>query len=85
MTTPVGDRGAFVDAIVAICTTHAALHRLFDLGPLDSPWSYPENLPLGTVGAEIEVGSLVDGWGYVHLFDAATLEELDTFAIPANP
>ena len=32
--------------------------------------------------AEIEVGSIFDGWGYVHLFDAATLEELDTFAIP---
>ncbi len=26
--------------------------------------------------------SQFDGWGYVHLFDAATLEDLDTFAIP---
>lgn len=23
-----------------------------------------------------------NGWGYVHLFDAQTLEEIDTFAIP---
>jgi hypothetical protein len=74
--------GAFVDVIVAVCTTHAAFHRLFDLAPLDPPWTYPEDLPLGTVGADIEVGSIFDGWGYVHLFDAATLEELDTFAIP---
>jgi hypothetical protein len=28
------------------------------------------------------VGSIFDGWGYVHLLDANTLEELDTFAIP---
>jgi hypothetical protein len=66
---------------VAVCTTHAAFHRLFDLAPLDPPWTYPENLAIGTIGAEIEVGSIFDGWGYVHLFDAATLEELDTFAI----
>lgn len=74
--------GAFVDEIVAICTTHAAFHRLFGLAALDAPWSYPENLPLGTIGADIEVGSIFDGWGYVHLFDAKSLEELDTYAIP---
>lgn len=74
--------GAFVDEIVAVCTTHATFHRLFNLEPLDAPWTYPENLPIGTIGAEIEVGSIFDGWGYVHLFDATTLEELDTYAIP---
>ena len=74
--------GAFVDVIVAVCTTHEALHRLFDLAPFDvASWSYPEALAIGTIGAEIEVGSIFDGWGYVHLFDAMTLEELDTFAI----
>src|SRR5215207_6372522 len=80
--------GAFVDEIVAVCTTHAAFHRLFGLEPLDPPWSYPEDLAIGTIGAEIEVGSIFDGWGYVHLFGvsigetSATLTELDTFAIP---
>ena len=74
--------GAFVDSIVAVCTTHDALHRVFDLAPFDqASWSYPEDLPLGTVGADINVGSIFDGWGYVHLFDAATRAELDTFAI----
>jgi hypothetical protein len=73
--------GGFVDEIVGVCTTHAAFHRLFDLAPLDAPWTYPENLALGSIGAEIEVGSLFDGWGYVHLFDAETMEELDTYAI----
>ncbi|GAB5080426.1 LVIVD repeat-containing protein [Arthrobacter sp. AD-310] len=74
--------GAFVDEIVAVCTTHAAFHRLFDLAPLDAPWTYPEDLAVGTTGAEIEVGSIFDGWGYVHLLDATTLEDLDTYAIP---
>src|ERR687898_35391 len=74
--------GAFVDEIVAVCTTHAAFHRLFGLEPLDPPWTYPENLAIGTIGEEIEVGSIFDGWGYVWLLDAQTLEPLDTYAIP---
>jgi hypothetical protein len=74
--------GAFVDEIVAVCTTHAAFHRLFGLEPLDAPWSYPENIAIGTIGEEIEVGSIFDGWGYVWLLDAETLEPIDTFAIP---
>jgi hypothetical protein len=73
--------GAFVDEIVAVCTTHATFHRLFGLEPVDGPWSYPENLAIGTIGEEIEVGSIFDGWGYVWLLDAETLEPLDTFAI----
>jgi hypothetical protein len=74
--------GAFVDEIVAVCTTHEAFHKLFGLDPVEGPWTYPENLAIGTIGERIEVGSLFDGWGYVHLFDAETLEELDTYAIP---
>ena len=40
-------------------------------------------IPIGTVGDPItDVGSVFDGWGYVHLYDATTLAELDTFVIP---
>ncbi|OFI37108.1 hypothetical protein BIU82_08340 [Arthrobacter sp. SW1] len=75
--------GAFVDSIVAVCTTHEAFHKLFNLEPLDpAQWSYPENLAIGAIGDRIRVGSIFDGWGYVHLFDTATLQELDTYAIP---
>jgi hypothetical protein len=74
--------GAFVDPIVAVCTTHDAFHKLFNLEPFDPAlWSYPEDLAIGTIGERVEVGSLFDGWGYVHLFDAETMEELDTYAI----
>jgi hypothetical protein len=74
--------GAFVDPIVAVCTTHEAFHKLFNLPPFDpAQWSYPENLAIGTIGERIEVGSVFDGWGYVHLYDRVTLQELDTYAI----
>jgi hypothetical protein len=64
----------------ALCVGHRAMHELFDVAP---SYEYPEDMPpLGTVGDYVEVTSQFDGWGYVHLFDAATLEELDTFAIP---
>jgi hypothetical protein len=44
----------------------------------------PEQLPvaLGTLGDTLTFTSEFDGWGYVHLFDAATMAELDTYAIP---
>src|SRR5918993_1671062 len=74
--------GAFVDVVVAICIGHDIFHRLFNLEPVDGPYTYPEDLAIGTIGERIRGGSIFDGWGYVHLFDAATLEELDTFAIP---
>jgi len=71
--------GAFVDLIVGICTTHEAFHRLFNT-PVS--YTYPEPPAIGAIGERIEVNSVFDGWGYVHLFDATTLAELDTFAIP---
>jgi len=47
----------------------------------DNPELAP--IPIGTVGDPItDVGATFDGWGYVHLIDAETLELLDTFAIP---
>ena len=71
--------GAFVDVIVAVCTTHTAFHKLFGT-PVS--FTYPELPAIGAIGARIEVTATFDGWGYVHLFDASTLEDLDTYAIP---
>ena len=36
----------------------------------------------GTAGPAIEIGPEFDGWGYAHLYDAKTSEEIDAFAIP---
>lgn len=79
--------GAFPahEPIVTVCTTHTAYHHMFNTAPsFELPYpDEPNNEPdIGTLGERIEVGSIFDGWGYVHLFDAGTFAELDTFAIP---
>jgi hypothetical protein len=43
------------------------------------------DLPVGTVGDTVTgVSSEFDGWGYVRLFDASNLNELDQYAIPES-
>jgi hypothetical protein len=79
-----GGQGHLFDIqISGLCIGHRAMHELFDdANPADN-FTYPETAPaVGAVGDNISVGTQFDGWGYVHLFDAATGEELDTFAIP---
>ena len=69
--------------ISALCIGHRAMHEFFDAAPLYDLDDYPEAVPeIGTIGDTITLTSQFDGWGYVHLFDAATLEDLDTYAIP---
>jgi PA domain len=36
----------------------------------------------GTTGEQVRATSRFDGWGYIHLFDARTLREIDTYAVP---
>ncbi|MGH2527768.1 MAG: LVIVD repeat-containing protein [Actinomycetota bacterium] len=81
--------GAFPahEPIVTVCTTHTAMHHMFNTTPsFELPYDHsdsPDNEPaIGTLGERVEVGSIFDGWGYVHLYDANTMAELDTFAIP---
>ncbi len=79
-----GGQGHIFDIqISALCIGHRAMHELFDDPNAADNFTYPESVPaIGTIGDEITVTTQFDGWGYVHLFDAATLEDLDTFAIP---
>lgn len=79
-----GSQGHTFDIqISAICVGHRAMHELFDDPNAADNFTYPESVPaIGTVGDKVTVTTQFDGWGYVHLFDAATLQDLDTFAIP---
>lgn len=70
--------GAFVDEIVAACTTHEAFHLMFNT-PVT--FTYPEPPVIGAVGERISVGSVFDGWGYVRLLDRKTMEQIDAYAI----
>jgi hypothetical protein len=69
-----------------VCIGHRAMHLLFDDPPAYAP---PEgyvaggDLPaIGTRGASVRATPTFDGWGYVHLHDARTLANIDTYAIP---
>ena len=79
-----GGQGHIFDIqISALCIGHRAMHELFDDPDAADNFTYPESVPaIGTLGDRITVTTEFDGWGYVHLFDAATLQDLDTYAIP---
>ena len=79
-----GGMGHFFDVqISALCVGHRAMHELFNDPNAADNFTYPESYPtVGALGDTLTLTSAFDGWGYVHLFDAATGEELDTFAIP---
>jgi hypothetical protein len=40
------------------------------------------DLTLGQAGEPISVSGEFDGWGYIHLFDAQSLRDIDTYAVP---
>ncbi len=81
--------GAFPgdEQIVAVCTTHTAFHEMFGRTP-DFTVPYPLGDPgdlepdIAEIGEEVEATAIFDGWGYVHLFDAGSFQEVDTFAVP---
>ena len=39
-------------------------------------------IELGAAGDTLTFRSYFDGWGYVHLFENGTMEEVDTYAVP---
>jgi hypothetical protein len=76
--------------IFALCIGHRAMHELFGR-EADYTFPYPVGDPddlepnPGDLGvAKVSATALFDGWGYVHLYDADTLEEIDTYAIPES-
>ncbi len=42
----------------------------------------PAPIALGAKGDTLTFSSYFDGWGYVHLYEAGTMKELSTYAIP---
>jgi hypothetical protein len=64
-----------------MCIGHRAMHQLFGDDP-DYSIPYAGTEPaIGAIGETVTAKAEFDGWGYVHLYDAATGEELDTYAI----
>lgn len=81
-----GGQGSPVDGTAAgLCIGHRAMHLLFndpvEFEPVTGATS-PDMPPAGTLGERIRAASVFDGWGYLHLIDTETLEEVDAFAPP---
>lgn len=77
------------EALPVVFLGREAGYGLFDLTTFDldaclaGDGSVVSGIAVGTVGDVItSVTSAFDGWGYVRLFDAATLGELDQYAVP---
>jgi hypothetical protein len=69
----------FEVTINAACIGHRAFHLLFDTEPgFDDT---EEAVEPGDLGRNVTITTVFDGWGYVHLYDAETLEEIDTYAV----
>jgi hypothetical protein len=77
-----GSQGhVFTPTIPAVCIGHRAMHLLFGDAP-DYSVPYTGTEPaIGAVGQQVTMKAAFDGWGYVHLYDAVTGDELDTYAI----
>jgi hypothetical protein len=72
----------------AVCTGHRAMHLLFNDTPEYAPGesaTFPPGgdiLPIGRLGERVRAEAQFDGWGYVRLLDARTLQEIDAYAVP---
>jgi hypothetical protein len=77
-----GQGHAYDKTAPAVCIGHRAMHLLFNDAPVyEVPYAGSEPA-IGTVGENVSFTPTFDGWGYVHLFDAATGAGLDTYAVP---
>ncbi len=76
-----GQGHEFEIKIPAVCIGHRAMHLLVGDEPsYEIPYAGSEP-PIGALGEAVSATPEFDGWGYVHLFDASTMAELDTYAI----
>jgi hypothetical protein len=65
-----------------ICIGHRGMHLLFDDEPNYSGGEFVDLPAVGTLGHDLSaLGGVFDGWGYVHLINAQTLEEIDAYAV----
>ncbi|MFE7844121.1 PA domain-containing protein [Microbacterium sp. NPDC057407] len=40
--------------------------------------------PVGGTGQSVDISAVFDGWGYVHLFDAETMQDVDQYWVPES-
>ncbi len=60
------------------------MRRVDALGPEGAISASTTSGAFGTAGPNVSVSNLFDGWGYTHLYDAKTSQEIDAYAIPES-
>ena len=80
--------GGYPDGLVfvTVCTTHEALHRIFDDAPqFGVPYDDDQEGPaIGDEGAhEVSATAVFDGWGYAHVYEnsGTKMRELGAVAV----
>jgi hypothetical protein len=77
-----GQGHEYVKTASAICIGHGMMHRLFNDPPAFTGPEGADFPPLGTVGEKIRAEPEFDGFGYLNLIDADTMQHLDAYAVP---
>ena len=62
----------------AVCIGHRAFHLLFKQ---EATYDGADEPSVGTKGEEVRAVAVFDGWGYAHLFNPRSMEEIDTYAV----
>jgi hypothetical protein len=68
----------FTVTIPGVCIGHRAFHLLFGQ---EATYEGDDSPPIGTRGPTVSASAIFDGWGYIHLFDAKTLQRIDSHAV----
>lgn len=79
-----GSQGhAFTPTIGGACIGHRGMHLLLGTTPNYDPPGPPhaDDPAIGTLGGEVLIRSAFDGWGYVRLLEADTMQQVDAYAI----
>jgi PA domain len=73
----------FTPTIGAACIGHRVFHLMLGTTPNYDPPGPPhaDDPAIGTLGGDVLLRSTFDGWGYVRLLDAETMEQVDAYAI----
>lgn len=50
----------------------------------DNAGGTPIGAVVGTDGQDVNIEAVFDGWGYVHLYDADTMQDLDQYWVPES-
>ena len=67
---------------VAICIGHRMMHLLFNDTPNYTGSNFADMPPYGTVGERLSARTEFDGFGYLNLINADTMQHIDAYAVP---